>query len=705
MLKYEIALCSVWWCAGCENIRYFESVAAQTAYFEELTSGLFSPLVNFNIGNNVETTIYYRDTSGRSTEALIACNYAVIRHKETPEGDYIYRYFFARCSQDSGNQMRVELSLDDIQTNYFRYKDTIAPCIIERAHLNRWKDPTQNIVEFDDSDDSPLFLSEGNNHAKRVTEISRLQLKNSSNVNNNRLWDWLNEKIAFWIYIFMSQDQYNVGGQAQFQTPAIKYFAKSNPGVDAGGKSQAAFIMPGFSVMAVPILKNLSPGYWGDLKWRLNSTETAYSLMNADRYFIQLNSTAKIYSYLISHICPFPPEFTGADFSLDGENLIMTGIPECADQTGFTNLHVFEFATIQMQGVTRVGMFINNFYCNRDWKIHEDSLSNIQYSFTKSSILGADRDDRFNPKLLGSNYRTLRLSEGISQGKEYDLQKLGNFKSLSLHSVDVPTPDMSSSYVGFTEGKNPTGAYTEDGYLTYNGFVTVYNGSLPYTTDILDQYLANNKNFYMQRSLGYQQEDVNAFLKGIQKSITSMASIASGNPMSAIDSASEIGTAGISAISRKVNQAYDRKQSDLTLDNMRGAKDSLTNASGSPILNAALGWEVYPQSSSVEDYNKNYGPGYYLILEKALDFEILQDADVMFMYGFTYNRLGNIGDYDNIRKHFNYVQADIEIISAPISSLEEDRLKARFANGVRFWNSDTVQYTLENYETALEVTA
>ena len=73
--------------------------------------------------------------------------------------------------------------------------------------------------------------------------------------------------------------------------------------------------------------------------------------------------------------------------------------------------------------------------------------------------------------------------------------------------------------------------------------------------------------------------------------------------------------------------------------------------------------------------------------------------DYMCKYGFTVNRFGNPKDYDNIRHYYNYVKAQIDSISGiAISNQARDDIRQRFANGVRFWKQDTIDYSMENYE-------
>lgn len=685
VLKYEISLCSVWWCPDCEDSRYFESIAAQTQYFLNLTGGVFSPLVNFPINNNVETVITYRDTSTKSIDALIASNYAVVRHKESEDGEYIYRYFFARCRQDSGRQIICELSLDDIQTNYFKYRTNINPAMINRAHLNRFVESgTEGQVTFNAAEDSPLFLAEGNTHAKRTTKLSKLLEASddgSTAYEYKKVWAWLNEYVEYWVYVFLSADEYKSSASDNFTPPAVNYSPKSGgPNSEGTGDgAKGSIFSPGFACLVYPVYKNKLVGQRGVIKWRATASDTAESVGRLN--FFSQNSNAKVYNYLISPIPPFPHDFVITLANVDeNNNLILTGNITCPSSTT-GNYNVFLFQNIQTPaGHTtnnEISIFLNFYFMTHKWKVQEDFID-MDFVFNKSDIIGANRNDSLNPKLLNSNFVTLSIGDGVASWKEYDLQKLNGIDS-EIWSVSAITPDINTFYVGY---KNQ-GIYIFEGFQTYNGALCQYDGTLPYTIDILDQYLASNKNFFLQKRLGYQSQWINQGLDAIS------GGVKTGN----INVKSE----GISGLKTLAGQAFDWANTELTLDNMRNAKDALQAANGTPLLNAALTGMSTPYDTG-EDVPSYSGQGLYIMKQEALSGEIKVDADKMYLYGFSYYRIGNIADFDNIRHYFNYIEAEIYSIDAPISSLEEDRLKEKFRKGVRLWKSDTVQYDLENYE-------
>jgi hypothetical protein len=131
-----------------------------------------------------------------------------------------------------------------------------------------------------------------------------------------------------------------------------------------------------------------------------------------------------------------------------------------------------------------------------------------------------------------------------------------------------------------------------------------------------------------------------------------------------------------------MNYAQSKINENLTVDNLKNAPAQIIGAKGNPIFE-----HMYSETGViVEEWD-------ILPNEK----EIINDY--MCKYGFTVNRFGNPKDYDNIRQYYNYVKAQIDSISGiAISNQARDDIRQRFANGVRFWKQDNIDYSMENYE-------
>ena len=129
-----------------------------------------------------------------------------------------------------------------------------------------------------------------------------------------------------------------------------------------------------------------------------------------------------------------------------------------------------------------------------------------------------------------------------------------------------------------------------------------------------------------------------------------------------------------------------KTQFDLSLDNMKNAPETMSNANGGVCFTMA-----------VAEF------GVYAELYEGLDNELEVANAMMNMNGYTYNQYGNPRDFDSIRRRFNYIKANIgSLDGVPISNLIRADLRQRFANGIRFWREGiNVDYTKENYEISI----
>ena len=91
-LKYQVAILNTWWNRGEVDTRLFSTKSERDTYFNNLNP-YWNSLNNFNIRDNITTTIVFRDESGRTIDELLKCNYAIVRHLVS-ENTYTYRYFY-----------------------------------------------------------------------------------------------------------------------------------------------------------------------------------------------------------------------------------------------------------------------------------------------------------------------------------------------------------------------------------------------------------------------------------------------------------------------------------------------------------------------------------------------------------------------------------------------------------------------------------
>lgn len=273
----------------------------------------------------------------------------------------------------------------------------------------------------------------------------------------------------------------------------------------------------------------------------------------------------------------------------------------------------------------------------------------------------------YNPKLLGADYAGLKLTNERGNGFEYDLQKL-NKQTVKTLYTEPPVPDISRSYFRVTD---TDGVYIDKCDENLTGFVDGADMSLMVDNTQLAQTLAENKNFFLQQTLSIVEPAMTGLVGGAL----------AGGPAGLITGA--IG-AGVGAITGIINK-------NITIDNMRNAPNMIKNANGNAYFNVQYS-EVGP---IIEEYD---------ILDNEK--EIINDQ--MFKYGFNYNKLDDAMAYINKRKYFSYVKAHIDQLQtsdgtpSKLNNVARLDLIQRFADGIRFWQDDIVQYEYENYEKSLE---
>lgn len=658
-LKYEIALINVFWEEEDIDTRFFESVEEQTNYFLMKASGKFSPLSNFPVNNNIDTKIVYKDKNGRDVRELVASNYAVVRRYNDETNEVLeYRYYFAYCRQDSGEQVVVSLSLDDIQTNYFKYKDYINTCEIKRAHLNRFYKEGDK-YKFNNLTSSPLYLKEDlGEFPKRLISRKKLNIQLDFGYGESKLNKWLNENIRCWNYIFLRGDRTYNGFT----------FAETSPGEYSYGEAHVSIdtieyetnILGTGGVICVPVyktsnrIKTLGPR--GPYIFMDNNSLNKFKEKNNDTSY-----------YLSNKISLRPPFLTdvyqeGIDYDINDGDLVI--YRKTTSDVTSEELRLKGCNLMYTDNKGNWVIIVNK--SEAQFQTDKFSLSK-KIEFTIDEIVGVERDFRLNPKLLSNDFFDFNITNGTAEGFTYDFQKISSGE-MQLYYTETLTPDITKAYTRLNT-TNLSGGYVYYGqsYKAFIGLLYSNDNSIPYDNDALQSMLANNKNYFIQntfnRDVGLLKGLFGAGMSGAQGNYNGMLA---GGYTSALD-----------YYTSKKNQDYD-------VDNMRQAPSEIKNVNG----NALFANDVSEMGIYVEEY-------------EALPQSLESANDYMYQFGFKYNRLGNIGDFDNIRYYFNYIEASINIINAPISLDEKRRLKDRFNKGVRFWNSDTIQYDMENYERML----
>lgn len=259
------------------------------------------------------------------------------------------------------------------------------------------------------------------------------------------------------------------------------------------------------------------------------------------------------------------------------------------------------------------------------------------------------------------------IASGIYKGMDYNLLSLyynadnrftfGLYESLSA--------GITRYYYGLA---CDTSIYNDNNIRAYNQNSVSIDTTIPYSESQLSTFLANNKNFYQQTDLEYNYSMIT---KGIGNAVKGFVS---GNWGEAIS-----GTIGAVA-----DNIYAKKQREYQTDNLRNAPANVHNIDGNYMLIQGL-TTLCPRFEIWQPLQSN--------LEKI--------ADRLFFYGYTYQKLGKLQDFDNTRKYFNYIECDIADVKYNMNDKAFTMLREKLLNGVRLWHSNPADVdftTTDNYE-------
>ena len=667
MLNYQIALTNVPFDNAYTNVRYFKNRQEQEGYFNVNTLFVNAINVNFNVGNLLKTTITF-NAEDQQLNRLLSCNYLIVKNNSNVKDfDYFY-YFINNSFQLSGNQISLDIELDVINTYLLDIEFT--DCLIKRGHLNRFVENEDGTVSFDGTGQSKLFEREPiQNVAKRLSKKEQFTIypdeRSTSTFN-----EWLKENICAWIYLFISNPIQRIffvdttERDGILSSPEYNFF-DGRANVSAGENS----ISP-LGVLALPIYKRNSKKLYVNIKndnYSINN-KISITLSALEGYRAKNTNNSYIYASKLSYISPFDVgAYSPAYYTIDSNgDLILTGWYDEISGVKYQGANVCGIAqTTTASGGTAKGCL----YVIETGKTENAGIfeSNAKFNFNKNEIIGASKNSMFNPKLLSSDYHSIKIVDNTEEGFEYDLQKL-NTNSLKILYNETIVPDVTKGYARF---ETNSVCYPKESSKNLIGTIFSNDQSLLVDNDKLAEMLANNKNFFIQN-------DIKSAFGLIASSLGIAGGIATGNPLAV--------AGGIAGAGASIGSSIDKLA--LTPDNMRNAPNTIRGALG----NAPFSASYNNYGLSVEEY-------------EILDNEKEMINDFMCQYGFTVNRLGNIKDFLDIRKYYNYVQAEIEEITSNktlISNQVKNKFVEIFRRGIRFWNTNDYSYNKENYEKWLE---
>lgn len=704
-MNYKIAVTSVNFDKNYDNVIRFNSKTERDAYFNIPAIFEDVPVCNFNASSLLRTSVVARFDAATDLTQLLMSNYCIVQNVEKPEE--IYFYFVLSAEQKSGATIQLQLELDIFQTFYLDV--SFSDCMINRAHLDRFNEKIEEsggsaYVTFKsgDTEDNLLYESEDiEEPPKRI--VSRGKVTWDIFPNNDSANSFLSTYVIAWIYVYVAPNEgfQIIGGDSPVSydnLPGLMLYRRKKDATTAPGTPSLADYENGYntesSIMVFPIVEQ---GYSFKLRRKITG---GYYEGSWNTKFLQ-TFINKCSPYIRSIKLSLMPPFFREDEK--GDKTTMTASVDVSSATMTITLPDDEFTNhvdvnfvglINVSGTLGLRLYAlpmkpqeGYFYPQLDTDLITDS-DNILVE----NIINSMHDPQLNPKMYSDTFRELQISTPDGKTYAYSFQKLNTYKTrINIKYIENLTADTTRMFAYVDDPNNPDNLYTKLLGQAYVGALSSADFAMPYSSDQLVEYLAQNKNFY-------EQTKYNVDIDSIKKATSSLSNIGQaatkgfmyGGPIGALFGAA-VGAqqAASDLVTGTLTYAQTLKNMEYTADNMRSAPDIVKNASGSAIFNLTL-----------REFQLN------IDIYEPLKADKVRINDVMHRFGYTVQRLGKIKDYDHIRHYFNFVMAEVEEVlsdTVNISLDVRDMFKQAFAHGVRFWNPSATMYDFdpENYEERL----
>lgn len=693
---------------GSNNIRWFANQQEQITWYNNritISDLAYSRIISPNISTlQTSTQIYFaKKLNGENANIgkVLSKNYAIIR--ETENGNIKYYYYRAYPTAGSENQILVNLFLDTVQTYYFDPNVKISQCIINKAHLNRWVNNGDGTVTFDSRPNNSLLFKRENYQdlSPRLVERTELYFRVDDRTRQiagqtrmSQFDEFLRDVVDYWVYIFLPQIRSSTNNNyTEMLIRGIPLGISCIPvPVYKQGETRRIRLTAGqLRELGLPETLEIIRNQLLTTEWSLNNIIQNFSSVIATAITIKA-SVMNPFMYLNYVMGNANDVFAFGDIDYYFSGLIPGDLVLPFQSSGIGVNPVFghrsglmlerNVPTGQSSTLVRgIPYIMNSNTANYPTEFH--NIYNITFQ-----ILDVVNNPNIvhNPKLYGMDYRQLILESMDGQKFEYDIQKLGHARARFLYTEAI-TPDVTRGYLRAEITQDSV--YAKDTENNLTGLVYSIDNSMIYSASQWDIFMANNKNFFAQAQM---QKDYATRTTGISSGIGMLGSAAGlagsikmGMPLGIIASGIGITNTASGALTGIERAGLNFRKKMMSAENMQAAPNNVKNSSGNHYFISFIN-----------------GQKLYVSSYEALNEEIVEANDDMLKNGYTYGQIDDIKNVDNIRAHYNYVEAEVTTIDGELSNEARQDIRDRFSNGVRFWKVDDVDYKLSNHEISLE---
>lgn len=687
----KLLLTNVVWDNTYKETRFFSNVTVRNEWFGLPDSLDDRPNVNFNVRGDLLASCVIN--IGGSNLVRMNYNYLVVHDKTNNE--YLF-YFINSCNYLNGGQIQYNLELDVLTT----YLPTISalPTFINKAHVDRFIKTTidgNTVAQYNFNSENAIWLDDITYLAKRLVHKEPIRWRYTRNVayNSDEIDEWLNDNVKYWLYIFISKNTYD-RGKGIYDTNAVPEYT---PAGVLYGSSTGRLNSP-YGIFAIPIYRYNAKSMRISLSNYSTDNGIIMDLLNIDAFerWQELNNdNAYIYSYSLNLMPPIEI-FSSYEWTVNDDGDLVTVKQFTAEDETSTWNPILYIGYTGTSGSNKRGYYIIAPNFIETDPIESFSINLTDYylnTFDISQLKQANNNNLYiEPKLKKMQCTELQLSSSFADAFVFDgLKLLGSATEISFMLYAPVILGVGTYFVrpNFTDN----GLYNEAYNEAIVGLVTTFDTTLPFAVSQIDTFLANNKNFFMQKIIGLGGSLVSGAISNATNFIGSLGEAFGGGLNNnvgrlvggAISShAHYLGSSANLGIETLVNGV----NTYLTVDNMRNAPDTYKGTTSATILNTS----ILPE-----------GIAYYIQIWDALDIDKKAILSHINKYGYSLGIEGNLCDYFHTRKYFNYVRGDIHSISNNLSNVVKNKIKSIFSNGIRLFHRDNFEDPVtQNYELSLE---
>lgn len=490
-----------------------------------------------------------------------------------------------------------------------------------------------------------------------VTPLTRGLKAIEQNYGLETLTTWLNDKVRFWVVVYLQPDTYTVDTKS----------------VVLGKSTYEGMSLP-YAVLSCPFIPN---NVYKLINRNTGLDDETISIKNLFT-FIDAIDQSKIYAI---KCYPYSMFMRAGSASIDDTNLIISN-------TTFANTYGTGLGFFYVKYLN--GSFISN-PITTDFTGYP-KMCDSSYAFTNDDLATTE-----NPYIAG-NTNMLAINDFMGNRKNLNLIWLGNYTQLLFKVVMPQLLETSTYYVDFSSNSSNS-LYKNVPSNQMNYLVGSMNFSLSYTVDALNRFLGSNTNWYKSNMNTLKNNLSKIIVKGFS-SLRGSAEKAVSEP-TLLQAAQDVNASATSFRTNLLTGAMDfataKRNLNYQLENIENSPDELIQASSDIMLyNSVLKPRVYLVWYSATELQKELLLRNFLYRGLHLNKYISSDS---------VNKYINITSNKYDKTYLKYVEGDFDLYYNQPNQPKEagmldynklDKLSRLFSDGCKLVRYNTTSYTLND---------